>query len=419
MNKRALASTSGFLPVIALLSLPAAAALAQEAAPWPQWLGPARNGRSPATSVFPRSGPVHLELAWRRALGVGTAGLAVAGDRLLTLESDGARAVAVALSTADGSVLWRVPLDEGLPDEERGPGSSPAVKDGHAYVLSPACQLRALQLGSGRVIWHVDLKARFGAAPRLGCQSSPLLEGDRLIVQPAAPENHRLVALDRRTGELAWSAKWAARATYSSPGVREVGGERHILVNHADVGNPQAPRGGITVVRAADGKVLAEATLDRYWSWATPVPIEGHGVLLLTWNDAAALQVPAAAGAATPVLWRSGAFTAYVGAPVFHDGHFYGHGGDFLRCVRASDGKTVWEEKTYPGAVTLVDGHVVASSVTAGLLRVIEATPSAYRERARLPVLTPGSRSETPPSVAGRRIFLRNDEEVVAVDVKG
>jgi hypothetical protein len=47
----------------------------------------------------------------------------------------------------------------------------------------------------------------------------------------------------------------------------------------------------------------------------------------------------------------------------------------------------------------------------------VEATPAGYREKARLEVLNRGARAETPPSFAGRRIFVRNDEEVVAVDV--
>lgn len=384
---------------------------------WPQWLGPARNGSSPATSVFPRDRAVRLRVAWRRPLGVATSGLAVSGDRLVTLESDAGQASAVALSTADGSVLWRVPLDAGLPDEERGPGSTPAVKDGLAYALSPACQLRALDLATGKAAWHVDLKARFAASARLGCVSSPLVEGDLVIVQPGARDDHRVVALDRRSGELAWSAKGIARANYSSPGLREAAGVSEVLVHHTDVAQQDAPKGGITALRARDGLLLWHTTLDRFWSWATPVPFGDDRLLLLTWNDAAAVRAPAGASPAA-VLWRTNAFTAYVANPVYHDGHLYGYGGDFLRCVRADDGTTAWEEKTYPGSVALVDGHLISLSVTAGLVRVVEATPAAYRERARLEVLARGSRAETPPSVAGRRFFLRNDEEAVAVDVE-
>lgn len=391
----------------------------QAAAPpdsgWPQYLGPGRDGRSPAAAVFPATGPVRLGIAWRRPIGPATAGLAVSGDRLVTLDSDEQGAWAVALRPGDGTLAWRVPLDAQLPDDERGPGSTPAIADGLAYVLSPACQLRALELATGKTAWHADLKQRFGAAARLGCMSSPLLDGGRVIVQPGAPEDNRVVALDGRTGATAWAAKGVARANYSSPGLRGQGAAREVLVHHTDVSQGD-PRGGVTALRAEDGTPVWHHTLERHWSWATPQPIGADRVLLLTWNDAALLEA-GSAGEPAALGWRTAAFTAYVGGPVYHDGHLYGHGGDFLRCVRVSDGTTVWEEQTYPGSLTLVDGQLVTLSITAGLLRVVEATPAGYRERARLALLEPGARAETAPSVAGRRIFVRNDEEVVAVDV--
>jgi outer membrane protein assembly factor BamB len=388
-----------------------------EDAGWPQWLGPTRDGRSPATSVFPATGPVPLRVAWRRPLGTGTSGLSVSGERVVTLDSDEKGAAAVALSTRDGSLLWRVPLDAEIPDDERGPGSTPAVAGGLAFVLSPACQLRALDLATGKPAWHVDMKAQFESKARLGCVSSPLVDGDHVVVQTGAPEDKRVVAVDRRTGALVWSAKGVARANYGAPGVRGTGAAREVLIHHTDVSESN-PRGGVSALRASDGQLVWHHTLDRFWSWATPVPIGDDGVLVLTWNDAVLVKAPAASQPAK-VLWRSPGLTAYVATPVYRDGHLYGHGGDFLRCIRASDGSTAWEERTYPGSVVLVDGHLVALSITAGLLRVVEATPLAYRERARLQVLEPGARAETPPSVVGRRIFLRNDEEVVAVDVLG
>jgi outer membrane protein assembly factor BamB len=384
-------------------------------APWPQWLGPSRDGRAAATGVFPAAGPVKLAVAWRRPLGLGTSGLAAAADRIVTLESDEAGAWATALSLGDGSVLWRIALDKEQVDDERGPASTPAIAEGLAYAVSPACQLRALELASGKVAWHVDLKQEFAASPRLGCTTSPLVVGDRVIVQTAAAEDKRLAALDRRTGAVAWTAKGVARANYSAPGLRVDGGARQVLVHHTDVSQGD-PRGGVSAFDAGDGRLVWQHTLDKFWSWATPVPVGPDRVLVVTWNDAALVKAPT--GADEPaVAWRSPSFTAYVGVPVHKDGYLYGHGGDFLRCIRASDGATAWEERTYPGSVVLVDGQLVALSITAGVLRVIEATPAAYRERGRLDVLEPGSRAETTPIVVGGRIFVRNDEEVVAVDV--
>jgi outer membrane protein assembly factor BamB len=383
---------------------------------WPQWLGPTRDGRAADGAVIPATGPVRLKEAWRRPLGIGSSGLSVTGETLVTLDSDDKGAAVVALATKDGSVLWRLPLDNDKLDPERGPSSTPAVADGLAYVLSPGCQLRALALADGKQTWHVDLKAQFGANPTRGCSTSPLVDGERVIVQTAAPEDKRIAALDRRTGALQWAAKGIARSNYSAPGLREAGAAREVLVHHTDVTQGD-PRGGVTALRAADGDVAWHYTLEKNWSWATPVPVEADRVLVMTWNDAALLKAPAAA-AAPAVLWRSPSLTAFVGTPVYRDGHLYGHGGDFLRCIRASDGTTAWEERTYPGSVTLVGSSLVALSINAGLLRVVEATPTAYHERARLQTFEPGSSAETPPSVVGRRIYLRNDEEVVAVDVE-
>jgi outer membrane protein assembly factor BamB len=384
---------------------------------WPQWLGPSRDGRSPSTGVFPASGPVKLKIAWRRPLGPGTSGLSVSGDRLVTLDSDEKGAWAVALSPRDGTVAWRVALDPGVPDEERGPGSTPLIAGGLAYALSPACQLRALDLATGKVAWHVDLKAQFGASPRQGCASSPLVEGERLYVQTGAPEDKRVAALDRRTGATLWAVKGAARANYSSPNLRGSSAGRELLIHHTDMSKGE-PRSGVSALRTSDGELVWQYDLDNFWSFATPVPVGDDRVLLLTWNDAALVKMPSGAQAAS-LVWRSPGFSAYVAAPVYRDGYLYGHGGDFLRCLKVSDGTTAWEERTYPGSVALVDGQLVSLSITAGLLRVVEASPAAYRERARLQVLEPGSRAETPPSVVGRRIFVRNDEEVVAVDVEG
>ena len=104
---------------------------------------------------------------------------------------------------------------------------------------------------------------------------------------------------------------------------------------------------------------------------------------------------------------------------MFLDGHLYGFGGDFLACVDAATGRAVWKERIYPGSVILVGDRLLVLSVSAGLLRVVRATPAGYREEAKLEVLTRGARAESPPSFAGGHVFVRNDEEVVAVKIGG
>ena len=52
-----------------------------------------------------------------------------------------------------------------------------------------------------------------------------------------------------------------------------------------------------------------------------------------------------------------------------------------------------------------------------GKLALIEATPEAYLEKARVQMLQ--GKCWTPPTLAGGRLYLRNEEELVCLDVSG
>src|SRR4030095_7380347 len=90
----------------------------------------------------------------------------------------------------------------------------------------------------------------------------------------------------------AWAAKGIARANYSAPGLRGSGASREILIHHTDNSQGGEPRSALGALRAEDGQLFWQHTLDRAWSFATPVPVGDDGVLLLTWNDAALVKAP-------------------------------------------------------------------------------------------------------------------------------
>jgi hypothetical protein len=48
---------------------------------------------------------------------------------------------------------------------------------------------------------------------------------------------------------------------------------------------------------------------------------------------------------------------------------------------------------------------------------VAEASPDGYREKVRVPVFNAGATSSTGPTFAGGKLFLRNVEEIVALEV--
>jgi outer membrane protein assembly factor BamB len=340
----------------------------------------------------------------------------VADGRVFTVLTDGADDYAVALSADSGAEVWRVKLD---PSVERaflpGPIATPAFDAGRVFTLSSACRLRAHDAAAGRTLWEADLKERFGTALPMGCGPSPFVEAGRLHVQTGGRADQRVVALDPATGALVWAAKGTEPVSYPSPVAADLGGVRQLLVHHS--AGPAA--GGITGLRLADGTLLWSTTRPPGFSFDTPLALPGDRVVLATANETHALRVTRRdeAWAAAPV-WRSADLQSGVSPPVFHAGHVYGFGGDYLACVDAETGLTAWKEKVYSGSLILVDGHLVALSTSAGLLRIVEATPAGYRERARLELLNRGAQTWAPPSYAGRRIFVRNEEEVAAVDFR-
>jgi outer membrane protein assembly factor BamB len=383
---------------------------------WPQWLGPSRDGTTAAPGAFPRTGQVPLREAWRRPLGAGTGGIVVDDGRVFTLLSDGEDEEVVALAFADGKELWRAQLDPW--SSESGPASTPLADGPRVIVLSRACQLRAFDAAKGAILWQRDLKTDFAVVLREGCATSPLIEEGTLVVQGGGRDNdQRLIGLDPASGTTRWTAKGGERTFYSSPVMADIGGVRQVVVHHTIVGPP--PRSALMGLRWSDRERLWTHTLGQL-SHDTPVALPGGRVLLATWNGADLVRIASSSGAfEAKALWHTDALKTYVSPPVHHEGHLYGFADDFLSCLSADTGAVAWREKLYAGSAILVDGHLVLLSVNSGLLRVAEASPAGYREKGRLKAFNPGARAEAPPSFAGGRIFVRNDEEILAVAVGG
>jgi outer membrane protein assembly factor BamB len=387
---------------------------------WPSRLGPTFDGRSAATRVFAGRPAVTLKKEWGQRFEGGRAGVTVANGRVITLVGQAEHDFAIAWDAATGRELWKADLGATHPGQYGGPASTPALDGSRAFVLASSCQLRAFDAATGRALWTVDLKERYQAAPRQGCLSSPIVHDGRVVVQTgaAAAEQPRVIALDPATGEPAWQAKLADRAPYTSPLAATLGGVTQLLVHH--FAGTESPHGGITSLEPRTGSVLWSQTpaASKGVSFEAPFALGSDRVALITFNDFSVQQVKKD-GAAWRMdeLWRSPDLSASVSPPVLHEGHLYGFGGDDLVCVEAATGKVAWKKRLYGGSVILVDGHLVVLSQASGEVRVVEATPAAYREKAMLPVLARGARSDAPPSFAGGRIFVRSDEELAAVAI--
>ena len=377
---------------------------------WPQFRGPAREGASAATGLarsWPAAGP---KVVWRRPLGEGFSGIAVAGGRLFTLVAGPEQEFAVCLDPATGAEVWRTPVgprfDEALGN---GPRSTPTVDSDRVFVLSSTGHLAALAAGDGHRLWEIDAQQALGAPmPLRGFACSPLVDGDLLLVELGAGEGKALVALDKASGRVRWSARDTPNG-YSSPIAVDIDGVRqYVFINTA---------GREVVALRTDGSV--------WWThpWppgsiAMPVFVPPNRILVSASADigAALLEVKTVDGKPqVEEAWRNRVLKNHFSSSVFRDGFIYGFDNGTLKCLDASTGEQRWATRGFgKGSLITADGLLLVLG-DRGTLALAEATPEAYRELGRVQAL--GGKSWTAPTLAGGRLYLRDQREIVCYEV--
>ncbi len=378
---------------------------------WPGLWGPQRSAR--VEGALPAGPDLDVREVWRRPLGSGYAEVAVAGNRGYTLYTDGESDFLVSLDTANGKEVWRARLDatyRGHDGSDDGPISTPLVSQGRILALNPFGKLFAFDTG-GKELWKRDLVAELGAVPPYyGFATVPLAVGQRLIVQAGGEKENNLVALDPATGRTLWSSQPSTRHGYSSPVAATLAGVPQVVARTKDKLFGADPE---------TGKVLwSHPSVGDWESMQAPMLLPGDRVLMTSWVESAVVQVTAEGGAfKVSEVWRKPVLKGTYSPTVFHQGHLYGMNAAYLTCLDAATGELKWREKVYHATLILVGGDLVLLGERSGHLHVVAATPEGFRERLKVRVFNPGARAATGPVFAGGRFYLRNVEEVVALEI--
>jgi outer membrane protein assembly factor BamB len=400
--------------VLVAIAVVAAVAGSASAADWPRFRGPNLNGVSAETGLlqaWPEGGPKEL---WRVPLGEGYSGVSVVGDRAYTLYITDGKEVLGVFDTASGAELWNYPVGERWKDMMgNGPRSTPTVADGVVYVLGAHATLAAVDVETGKELWRQDLKQTLGARPPTwGVSTSPLVEGELLILDAGGRSGHSIVALDRRNGELVWHAE-SDKAGYATPLPVTLGESRQVVLFTGTQ---------VVGVDPADGRVRWK----RRWKTsydvnaATPVFIPPNRLFVASgYSTGGALFELAVDGQATRVteLWTSPRMRNQFSSSIYHEGHIYGFDNGTLKCLDAATGEEKWaaREGFGHGSLTLAEGHLYVLG-DKGKLALVEATPAGYREKGSVDVLE--GKCWTVPTLAGGRLYLRNEKQLVALDVR-
>jgi len=410
-----------FIFCAALLYIPSA-----QAADWPQWLGPQRNGISAETGLlksWPETGP---KILWRTPLGNGFSALSIADGHAYTMYADSTGEFAVCLNAASGDEVWRFRTGSYYKEDQGGDGprSTPTIENDRVYVLGAQGKLFALNIADGKKIWEKDLSAEFGSEiPKWGFSTSPLIEGELLLVETGGVNGNMLVdmvidretkatavALEKATGNTVWTAL-DDKMSYSSPIAFTVNTMRQAVFFTAYSLVGLAPE---------NGEISWRFPWKTRWdvSAATPVLIPPDKIFISAGDQSAVIHLKAQRdGVVVEEIWKNSEMKNHFGTSIYYQGHLYGFDQSILKCIDAATGTEQWKTRGYgKGSLIIADGRLIILGEQ-GNLGLAEATPEAFREQANVPVMN--GRCWTIPALANGKLYLRDEREVVSLDLQG
>ncbi len=116
-------------------------------------------------------------------------------------------------------------------------------------------------------------------------------------------------------------------------------------------------------------------------------------------------------------LWKVPHLRNHFNSSVPVGGHIYGFDNATLKCIDPATGGQKWAKRGRMGKGSLIyaDGHLLVLTET-GRLLLVDASPEGYVEKAATQVLE--GRCWTAPALSGGRLFLRNRDEMLALDLR-
>jgi outer membrane protein assembly factor BamB len=378
---------------------------------YPGFLGPQRTGVLPGPKLARDWKPRPPVLLWRQPVGPAWSGFAVHTPYAITQEQRGEEECVVCYDALSGRTVWvhrdRAHYLTAIAGE--GPRATPSIQSNRVFSLGAMGALNCLDLATGRLIWTKDILADNDAkANTWGASGSPLLAGDRVIVNAGGKKDRSLVAYDVATGRFLWGGGTES-ADYSSPAVARLAGIDQILVF-----NPHS-------VAAHD---LHNGAMLWKHPWpgghphvATPIVLPGDRVVVSSGygTGAALLQIAKQDAWAVTTVWKSIRLKSKFANLLFRDGFIYGLDDGILVCLDASDGSLKWKEGRYGHGQMIRVADLILLMAEAGDLVLIDPSPDGLREVARFTVFE--NKTWNPPALAHDLLFVRNDKEAACFRV--
>jgi outer membrane protein assembly factor BamB len=407
------------------------AAIEAQKGDWSRWRGASGDGISLETGLLTEWPPEGPPLVWRvKGLGSGYATVAVAGGKIFTLGAGPRRAGGknnmICLRVADGSIEWTMPIGGG-----GDPNSTPTVAGDLVFGVSLGGDLACCKVDDGTLVWSKNYERDFGGQmmSTWGYSESILVDGNKVVCTPGG-DRALLAALDNKNGDPIWKTE----VKQASLGRRGVDGAGYASIVASSAGGVRQyvtlVGRGVVGVDAATGKLLWSYNGVANGTANIPTPlVTGDYIFCSSGYDT---------GSALLKLNRSrqgfdvqqvyflpaNKMQNHHGGMIEKDGFVYcgtGHRNGFPLCINSRTGQDAWRPGRGAGsgsaAVTYADGHLYFRYEDS-TMALIEATPQQYRLKGTFKIASHNGESWPHPVIAGGKLYLRDQDELLCYDVK-
>jgi outer membrane protein assembly factor BamB len=393
--------------------------LGLQAADWPQYLGPNRDGVYPGealTRAWSSDGP---KVLWRkRNIGAGLGGIVLAKGRAILFHEVKRYDTIECLDAKTGKTLWENNYASSFVagyGSAAGPRATPTIVGDRVYTMGGQGIVVCTNFATGKTVWKVDTQKSYRASDGFfGMACSPLVEGNAVLLNIGGEAGAGIIALDKNSGKLLWKTL-DDEASYSSPVMAKLRGKRRAVF---------FARTGLAVVDPTSGKI----DFQNRWRARTQASVNAAAPLIVgelifvtsSYNTGALVVNAAADGYKT--AWSNDTSLSSQYASVMHRGGFiYGTHGradvppvPALRCVELATGKVRWSVDDFGDCLMLRCGDRLLALMESGELVLGQATPAGWREICRAQVVGSGARSQ--PALADGRLYVRDRNQLVCLD---
>jgi outer membrane protein assembly factor BamB len=382
---------------------------------WPRFRGPSGQGEAVGAAPPTEWDAAGKNILWRTKVpGHGNSSPIVWGDRVFLTSADdkGAERSVLCFDRGDGRLLWTRPAPPKPPEpavrDKNGYATSTPVTDGERVIaFFGSCGLVCFDF-DGILQWqYADFKVR----TTHGTGSSPLLYHDLVIlIQDQNQSESVFVALDKRTGKVAWKGDRGRAMTWSTPIVIKTGDRDELVM------------AGQETVKAYDpltGKELW--SLNGPTHEVIPAIVVGRGLIYSASgrNGPTLALRPGGDGDVTEthLAWRSVRNGPHVPSPCLVNGRLYtANDTGVFTCLDAATGKLVYTERINDrfSASPVVAGDLMWFAAESGVTYVIRAS-DRFEPVAKNDL---GSPILASPAAIDGTLILRTQDELVCIGRK-